>query len=179
MDQAKAIIAIYTGNGKGKTTAAMGQIIRACGAGWRVGLIRWLKDETSSEMAVLQQIPGLMIKTASPGFKGFFSDLSPVRQQTIVEESLAAMTLGEEWIKNGDLNLLVLDELMVAVDFKIIAQDRVINLFNLARDKRVDLVVTGRGSNAEIFEAADLITEMKEVRHPYSSGYPARHGYDY
>ncbi|MGE5381490.1 MAG: cob(I)yrinic acid a,c-diamide adenosyltransferase [Methylocystaceae bacterium] len=179
MDQTKSIIAIYTGNGKGKTTAAVGQIIRVCGAGWRVGLIRWLKDETSSEMAVLQQIPGLTIKTASPGFKGFFSDLPAARQQTIVEESLAALALAEEWLKKGDLNLLVLDELMVAVDFKIITQERVIHLFNLARDKAVDLVVTGRGSNTEIFKAADLITEMKEVKHPYTSGYPARRGYDY
>lgn len=175
----KSLVAIYTGNGKGKTTAAIGQLIRAYGAGWRVGLIRLLKDETSSEIEILRTLPGLKVKTASPQFKGFYPELTQAGQQVVATESQEAYNLALSWINQKLIDLLIMDEVIVAVDMGIITTQQVLDLCNLARQQGVEIILTGRNAPVKLQAAADLVTEMLEIKHPYQLGYGARHGIEY
>lgn len=179
MEAPKSLVAIYTGNGKGKTTAAIGQLIRAYGAGWRVGLVRLLKDETSAEMGLLRNLSRLRVKTASPRLKGFYSELSRQDQQLVVTESQAAFNLALSWIEQQLIDLLIIDEIMVAVNLGILTTQQVLELCSFARNQGVEIVLTGRNAPAEIQAIADLVTEMREIKHPFQLGYPARCGIDY
>jgi len=179
MEQVKSIVMVYTGDGKGKTTAAIGQLMRALGAGWRVGLVRLLKDKSSSEMAILTSWPELKIITASPQLKGFYSDLSAADQQLVLKQSLEALAQAGRWIKEAAIDLLILDEIVVTIELGIISETEILRLFAQAREQGIDLVLTGRHASAQLQEAADLVTEMQEVKHPFHQGYPARRGIDY
>jgi len=179
MNSLPSIVSVYTGNGKGKTTAALGLLVRACGAGWRVGLVRLLKDESSSEMAILAKLNRLKVLTASPELTGFCSDLPIAEQQTVMQQARAALTEAARWIEIHDIDLLVVDEVIVAIDLGLVDEEQVLRLFSLARQQGVDLVVTGRNASAELQQAADLVTEMREVKHPFQEGFPARRGFEF
>jgi len=149
---------VYTGNGKGKTTAAMGLALRAAGAGWNVFIAQFGKPSPSSEVQALSR----------------FSDRIKVRHYTgaCVEQGLVE---SKEALASGDYGLVVLDEANVGPMLEMFGVDELIDLLD-AREAHVELVVTGRYADPAVIERADLVTEMREVKHYYQQGVLARVG---
>ncbi len=165
---------VYTGDGKGKTTAALGLALRAVGGGLRVLVIQFLKSEAegSGELTAARKLaPDLEIRPR--GAVGF------VDPREIPEEaySLAGAALAESTmeIQSGNWDLVVLDEINVAAAFGLVETSEVLDLLK-AKPDGVELVLTGRFAPQEFISAADLVTEMKAVKHYFDAGVPAREG---
>ena len=169
------LVQIYTGNGKGKTTAALGLIVRAIGHGLRVCIVFFMKgDYPYGEFETLKKLPG--IKVASFGFRRF-TDRENLKPEEI-EQAEKALTTAREAMLSGDYDLVVLDEVNVAVAWKLIGIDKVIELIK-NKPAGVELILTGRYAEAELIEQADLVTEMVKVKHPFDNGIRARKGIEY
>ncbi len=161
------MIHIYTGDGKGKTTAALGLALRACGRGKRVVWTSFLKDMSSGEFIS----PPFEVIRGEP-VEGFWKDLSNERRAQIKDEH--SRRLREAFAKKADL--LVLDEAVTAVALGAVDEDE---LLELARAFGGELVLTGRGAHGRLLDIADYISEIKCVRHPFDRGVPAREGIEY
>nr|WP_281255678.1 cob(I)yrinic acid a,c-diamide adenosyltransferase [Desulfamplus magnetovallimortis] len=164
-------VQIYTGNGKGKTTAALGLILRQLGAGGKIFMGQFLKQGDYSEITMLKRFPEQI--TIEQFGLGKFVRGNPS------DEDIEAGRKGYERIasilKNGEHNLVVMDEGNIAVFFNIISEDEMIKLFDTKAD-HVELVITGRGATPAMIERADLVTEMTEIKHYYQMGVKARTG---
>ncbi len=165
---------IYTGNGKGKTTAALGLAVRAACAGYRVYIGQFMKGRNSSELALPEHFPGLISieQYGSPRLigKGEKPDAVDLGKAKAGLDSIGAAML------SGDYDLVVADEINVAVHMGLIDESEVVDL---ARKKpgKVELVFTGRHAPQTLIDEADLVTEMKEVKHYYAAeGLEARKG---
>ena len=160
---------IYTGTGKGKTTAALGLLLRASGAGMKVFLGQFLKRKEYSEHRALALLPGVTVET--------FGAVRTVGAP-LTEEDHACAGSGLNRLREvmaGGWDLVIADEILVAVQLGLLAKKDVLELLDI-RPSSTELVLTGRYPFAEVLERADLITEMKEVRHYFQSGVPARVG---
>lgn len=167
----KGMIQIYTGAGKGKTTAALGLALRAVGHGQKVFIIQFMKgEEKTGELLIAEKLsPDLTIKPM--GREGFIHkehldprDLDRARQ---------GMDLAREVIKNRSHDILILDEINVAVSFGLIPVQEVLQLL-AEKPPEMELVLTGRYAPPEFLEKADLVTEMKNLKHYYDKGIPDR-----
>lgn len=171
----RGLVQVYTGNGKGKTSAAFGLALRAIGRGLKVCIIQFIKGGFDyGELYVADKLAGLELKTFGRG--KFVSEKSPERVDVELAED--ALRTAEEAVGSGKYDVVVLDEVNVALSLKLIRLERVLQLI---RDRPVntELVLTGRNVPKEIVEAADLVTEMVEVKHPYNAGFKARKGIEY
>ena len=167
-------VQIYTGDGKGKTTAALGLIVRALGQGLRPAVLQFMKSDPSwGEIVTLKQL-GVPVRQC--GLDHW------VHKGAISAEDLAAAAAGfaeaRALVESGDYDLVVLDELMTAVFFELIGVDDVLALI-AARPPAVELVMTGRRAPDELVAAADLVTEMRPLKHYYDAGVKARSGIEY
>ena len=171
----QAIIQVYTGPGKGKTTAATGLIVRALGQGLKVLLVRFLKpvDPPSSELRVLQQLPGLKIITA--GLGGIEARQRP---EQLAENVAEAFALVCPEILSGDYDLVVLDEFNAVLHKGYLPLADGLALLD-SRPANTELVLTGRNAPQEVLQRADLITQMQAARHPFEKGIVARAGIEY
>ena len=166
---------VYTGNGKGKTTAAFGLALRAIGRGLKVYVIQFIKGGFDyGELYIADKLPNLKLKAFG---RGKFVTEKPAEKEDVklAEEALA---LAEKVIKSGEYDIVILDEVNVALDLKLIKTEKVVELMK-SKPRHVELVLTGRYAPAEIVEIADLVTEMKEIKHPFSKGQQARKGIEY
>ncbi len=167
----KGYVHVYTGNGKGKTTAALGLALRAAGAGLSVFIAQFLKSGDSSELAALKKISNNV--TVKQYGSGRFVRGKPS------EEDISMTRLGlkeaAEAIRSGQCQLVILDEANVAASYDLIGVEDIVNLINTKPDG-VELVITGRGADQRIIEKADLVTEMREIKHYYQKGVKARTG---
>ena len=172
---ANGLVQIFTGEGKGKTSAAMGTIIRALGHGLKVSVIFFLKGEyTSGERKILAGLPGVTVK--SFGNEDFvFPDRIKPEQKSLSEQALAA---ARRDILSGNFDLVVLDEINVASAFKLVPVEEVLRLIE-DKPAKVELILTGRKADARLVKAADMVTEMINIKHPFDAGVPARPGFDY
>jgi len=162
---------IYTGNGKGKTTAAIGLAVRALGAGWRVFFGQFLKTGRYSEHTILSRFPGqLTVKTY--GREVFIRGEPEHEDRRLAQEGLAELA---EIVASGDHHLVVLDEANVAAHLGLITVEQVLDLIE-KRAEGVEMVITGRHADPRLLARADLVTEMREVKHYYHRGVPARTG---
>jgi cob(I)alamin adenosyltransferase len=164
-------VQVYTGEGKGKTTAALGLALRAAGAGMRVFIARFLKTPDSSELAALERLGGL-VTVASYGREGF---IFGAPEEEDIERAREGFREAREAALSGRYGMIVLDEVNVAVDLGMIAVDDLLDLID-SRPGEVELVLTGRNANERIVGRADLVTEMVERKHYYRVGVPARRG---
>lgn len=171
------MVQIYTGNGKGKTTAAIGQAVRAAGAGIKVGFYQFLKGGKFhvSEEKVLgstKNIYYMRFKEKSPIFdkKARGNDFL-IR----VREDLDVVC---DDIINKGYGLIVLDELTHLINLKLADERQIIEMID-KRPKGLEVVITGRSASKDLIKMADLVTEMKEVKHPYKSGVKARKGIEF
>ena len=171
----KGLVQIFTGDGKGKTSAALGVVLRALGHGLRVCVIVFMKgDYPYGEWKFLSKIPN--VRVARFGFRTF-TDPSNIKPEER-EQAKQALTTAREAILSGDYDLVVLDEVNVAVGWKLVELEEVVK-FIQDKPSNVDLILTGRRADTKLVEMADLVTECLKIKHPYDRGIKARRGMDY
>ena len=169
----KGQIHIYTGDGKGKTTAAIGLAIRAAGAGKKVYIGQFIKDMEYHEVSVLRSISGITVELYGSG-DGCFIDRNP--EQKDIEAANDAVCKATEAVNSGEYDVVILDEINIANTLKLVSTQQMIDIMDSKADK-TELVFTGRNCPQEVLNKADLITEMKEIRHYYTTkGLLARDG---
>jgi len=171
----KGLVQIFTGDGKGKTSAALGTALRALGHGLRVYFAFFMKGEYPyGERNILSKLPNVTI--ASFGSSKFVnpSDIKPEE----IEQARQALAATREAMLSGNYDLVVLDEANVAVAWKLVELDEVIKLIK-DKPQNVELILTGRHADTKLIELADLVTELVKIKHPYDEGIKARKGIDY
>lgn len=171
--QRLGLIHIYTGRGKGKTTAALGLCLRAAGHNFRIAVIQFMKIWDYGEIKSLKK---LGIDLFRYGTKDFVDpkDLKPVD----IEQADKAMNKACEFIGKGAYDIIILDEITVAIDFNLISLKKVVDLLRKKPDN-LELVLTGYTCPDELIERADLVSRIEEVKHPYRKGIEARRGIEY
>lgn len=171
-NKTRGLIHVYTGDGKGKTTAALGLAMRAAGRGMRVSFIQFLKGELYGEHLFVSQHCPFEIKQLSSG-----SSFAKSEQQ-LREEAQQTLEYAEEQMLSGSFDLVVLDEVFVAIHKGLITTEQLTDLLS-KKPESVELVLTGRNAPLEIIQQADLVTEMRNVKHPLNKGIQARPGIEY
>ncbi len=172
------LILVNTGDGKGKTTAALGICVRAVGYDKKVAIVQFVKGSWHyGELDGIKKLaPNVEMITGGKGFVGIIDDNLPRSEhEKAAEETLK---LAEELMLSGKYDILILDELNVAVSIGLIDIDDVLEMLE-RKPELMDIVITGRGADPELIERADLVTEMKEIKHPYQKGILAQKGIDY
>lgn len=181
------MIYIFTGNGKGKTTASLGIGLRAVGAGKKVSLVQFLKTGDSSEIEAINKIDNFKVK--SFGRRGFFVPKEHLVKHPELKEKgvrsfdekdfeIIKQAIDYARIQAQECDLLILDEINIVMDYNLIDRQVIINLLKDSRDK-IDIVLTGRNCPTEILEVADLVTDCQEVKHYYKKGIEPKKGIDY
>lgn len=172
------MIQLYTGEGKGKTTAAVGQAVRAAGSGLSVIFAQFMKGNDTGELHSLSQIKGIEILRSSKQF-GFYNTLNAVQREEmkkihneILDELLQAAV-------EKRVFMIVLDEITYPVKWELLDNEKLRSLITYAQENTLEIVMTGRNPAAFMEEAADYITEMNCLRHPYQLGVTARKGIEY
>ena len=167
----KGYVQVYTGDGKGKTTAAIGLAIRALGAGWRVFIAQLLKSGEYSEHKALAQFSDhLTIKTY--GRNVFIKGEPEEEDRRLAQEAYQEIA---EVVASGRYRLVILDEANVAVHYGLITVDQIFDLID-RRSEGVELLITGRYAHSRLIERADLVTEMRGIKHYFDRGIKARVG---
>ena len=171
----KGLVQVYTGDGKGKTSAAFGLALRAIGRGLKVYIIQFIKGGFDyGELYVVDKLPNITLKAFGRG--KFVTQQPPSEEDVRFAEE--ALQLAEKTIKSGEYDLVILDEINVALNLKLISLEKVLELIK-GKPKHVELVLTGRYAPKEVIDAADLVTEMREVKHPFKKGCQAREGIEF
>lgn len=174
----EGLVIVYTGDGKGKTTAALGLCLRAVGHGNKVRIIQFIKsDWPYGEREGLGRLaPEVELDIRGAGCIGILGDDLPI--ETHRNAAREAMAEAEAAVGSGRYDMVILDEVHIATHYQLIAVD---DLLSLIRNKSagLTLVMTGRYADRRIIDEADLVTEMKEIKHPYRSGRKAKKGVDY
>lgn len=175
---ANGLTIIYTGKGKGKTTAALGLALRASGYEKRICMIQFIKGSWHyGEMDSSKKLePNFEMVAVGKGFVGIIDDKSPKEDHEKVAKE--AIKISNEKIQSEKYDIVILDEINYAVNLGLIDVKDVINLIENKPDF-VDLILTGNYAKEEIIEIADLVTEMKEIKHPFQKGIKAKKGIDF
>ena len=169
------LIHIYCGDGKGKTTAAIGLAVRCAGSGRKVLILQFLKDGKSSEFASLSHVPGIEAVPQTRTF-GFTWTLAPEEKQEAA--AYYASLLEDAFFRAGGFDLLILDEVLGACAAGLLDESRLLSLLD-GKPEPLEIVLTGRGPSQALLERADYMTEMKMVKHPFQRGVSAREGIEY
>ena len=168
-------IHIYCGNGKGKTTAAVGLSVRAAGAGKRVLFAQFLKTGTSGEIGILRDIDGIEVRHCAT-VRGWVRNMSDPQKETAATDYERFL---EDLLREApDYDLLVVDEAAAACRYGLISVERLAE-FLRNKPESLEVVLTGRDPDPELMELADYITEMKKIRHPFDQGVRARQGIEF
>lgn len=174
----RGILAVYTGDGKGKTTAALGLCIRAVGYGLKVAIIQFVKGSWhyGEKDGIKRLAPEVTFEALGKGFVGILDDKLPRSEH----EQAARHTLAEAQriIQKGEHAIVILDEINVAISLGLLTVAEVVTVL-VARPDKMHIVCTGRSAPPELIEMADLVTEMNEVKHPFQAGMMAQRGFDY
>jgi cob(I)alamin adenosyltransferase len=173
----RGLVICYTGDGKGKTTAALGLAIRAVGAGLRVRMLQFIKGEWKPAELKGLALLGERFSMAQLGL-GFVTYKPKLPRERHVEAAQAAWTQARTEMESGAQDVLILDEINNAFRFGLIEVGPVIEALR-ARPPELTVVLTGRGAPSELMDAADLVTEMRSIKHPYQQGLPALYGIDF
>ena len=173
----KGLIQVYTGPGKGKSTAAIGQTVRAAGHGLKVGLVSFFKDPEAFGYGEYKSLEKLGIKTFLFAKKHphFYKELKP---DDVRRECSRGLEFIWELFRDPSWDMLVLDEINIAIRDGFLKEEEVLSLMD-AKPEKLELVLTGRGITEKIIEKADLVSEVKEVKHPFSQGVKSREGIEY
>lgn len=174
----KAPVIVYTGKGKGKTTAALGIVLRAVGHGHRVGMIQFIKGEWYyGELTSSKRLePEFEMIAAGKGFVGIIDDDHPIEEHQ--KAARDAVALVKEKLASGQYDVMILDEINYAVNLNLITVDDVLAVI-AAKPDRTTLVLTGNYAHEKVIQAADLVTEMRQIKHPFQKGIKARKGIDF
>ncbi|MFH1349958.1 MAG: cob(I)yrinic acid a,c-diamide adenosyltransferase [Pseudomonadota bacterium] len=170
----KGMVQVYTGNGKGKTTASLGLALRAIGHGYRVYMVQFMKGDIEyGELLAAEKLltPHLTIKQM--GRADFVNRENP--EKVDVDWAKEAFKLAREVVSSGEYDVVILDEVNVAVDFGLVSLEDLLQLLR-EKPKYVELVLTGRFAKPELVQEADLVTEMLDIKHYYTQGIESRKG---
>jgi cob(I)alamin adenosyltransferase len=171
----KGLVQVYTGNGKGKTSAAFGLALRAVGRGLSVYMIQFIKGGFDyGELYVVDKLPNFTLKAFGRG--KFITEMPPGKED--VKLARDAFRLAKKTVEEGKHDVVILDEINVVLELGMISKKEVLQLIK-SKPEHVELVLTGRYAPKEIVEAADLVTEMKQIKHPFDTGYQARKGIEF
>ncbi len=172
------MIIVYTGKGKGKTTAALGLALRATGYDKKICMIQFIKGSWHyGEMDSTKKLePGFEMISVGKGFVGIIDDKSPKEDHEKIAKE--AIRISNDKIQSKKYDIVILDEINYAVNLNLISVDDVVKLMKSKPDN-TDLVLTGNYVKKEVMEIADLVTEMKEIKHPFQKGIKAKKGIDF
>ena len=178
----QGLVIVYTGDGKGKTSAAVGNVFRALGHGMRVLVIQFFKGDwpvVFGELESAKLHAKLEILQLGRGFVKIMGDKKPMSEHQ--KSAAEAVKLAKEKIFSGKYDVVVLDEVIYAIDYLDVKLVELRDVLEIIEKKptKTHLILTGRGAKAEIVERADLVTEMKEIKHPFQKGIQAQRGIDY
>lgn len=193
----QGLVQVYTGKGKGKTTASLGLALRAVGHGFKVVVIQFMKGSAySGELFSTERLPNLSIKQFGRGCpyaalireglrkcdgcgECFLKDTEDEAQEEFKEYVDQAYSYAQAVLQNPEIDIIILDEINNALRYDLLTIEDVLELITL-KDDKTELIMTGRGFDDKILEAADLVTEMKAVKHPYADqGISSRRGIEY
>jgi len=166
-------VQVYTGNGKGKTTAAFGLALRASGAGFRTSIHQFIKNKGSGEVIAVKNIKNIVVRCG--GASGLIMGKPKASDRKAAK---ACLERARKDMVSGKFDIVVLDEVNVALKLGLVDKKEMLEIID-CRPRGVELVLTGRYCPSCIMRKADLVTEMKELRHPYKKGIPARKGIEY
>jgi cob(I)alamin adenosyltransferase len=170
----KGLLLLNTGNGKGKTTAAIGTAFRALGHGMRVGMLQFIKGKwKTGERKLGEQTPNLTWLTMGHGFTWESLDLDRDRAA-----ARAAWDVARKWLLDENYDLVVFDEITYVINYSFVPLDEVLSALQ-ARRADLHVILTGRDAPAELIEIADVVTQMQAVKHPYREGAPAQKGIEF
>ena len=174
----KGLVIVYTGNGKGKTTAALGMALRAVGYEHKVCMLQFIKGSWHyGEMDSSKKLePNFELIAVGKGFVGILDDNSPREEHE--KYAAEAVRICREKIFSEKYDVIILDEVNYAITLGLIDVQEIIKIIK-EKPSDLDLVLTGRDVKEEIVELADLVTEMKEIKHPFKSGIKAKKGIDF
>ncbi len=174
----RGLVLVNTGDGKGKTTAALGTVLRAVGYGHRCLIIQFIKGSWSyGEMKSIRRLePEVEFHRMGKGFVGIVDDTLP--REDHEQAAREALAYARERLRSGDYRLVLLDEIFVAVGLKLLTTQDVLDVLN-DRPSSTTLILTGRGAPQEVIDRADTVTEMREVKHAYRQGILAIRGVDF
>jgi cob(I)alamin adenosyltransferase len=171
----RGIVMVITGNGKGKTTAAIGQALRALGHGKKVFMIQFMKGKKYGEVLAAEKcLPGFTIRQS--GLDSFVMRESPAPID--IELAKEGLKLAGQAVASGEYDLVILDEINVALDFKLLPLAEVVAMIT-GKPATVDLILTGRYAPPEIIDLADTVSDIQEIRHHYTGGVKERAGMEY
>ena len=171
----RGLVQVYTGDGKGKTSAAFGLALRAIGRGLRIYIIQFIKGGFDyGELYMVDKLPNLELKAFG---RGRFVMEKPPRKEDI-NLAQKALQLAKEVVKSGKYDIVTLDEINVALNLKLVNIDETLQLIK-NKPKHVELILTGRYAPPKLIEAANLVTEMHEIKHPFTQGVKPRKGIEY
>ncbi|WP_110956124.1 cob(I)yrinic acid a,c-diamide adenosyltransferase [Anaerosinus massiliensis] len=176
MENRQGLLIVHTGNGKGKTTAALGLALRAWGNGYKTLILQFIKGSWKyGELKALQQLsPGIVIQQMGEGFSQKDHD----DKEKHIAAAKKTLEIAKREIISGSWDMIILDELNYALKFGLIQLEPVMDLIAL-KSNNLHLVITGREAREEIIACADLVTEMKEIKHPYKQGVKAQKGIEF
>ncbi|MBN2178269.1 MAG: cob(I)yrinic acid a,c-diamide adenosyltransferase [Deltaproteobacteria bacterium] len=171
----KGLVMVLTGNGKGKTTSALGQAIRAIGHGFKVSMIQFMKGRKYGEIIAAEQyLPDF--KVENYGLDSFVMKDNPAPVD--IELAQKGLERARELIMSEGYDMIILDEINVVIDFKLISLEEVLEIIK-NKPPKLNLVLTGRYAPAEIIEIADMVSEVKEIKHHYAAGIKDRAGIEF
>ena len=179
---AKGLVLVYTGDGKGKTSAALGNVFRALGHGWKVLVIQFFKGDwpiVFGEIESAKAHANLEILQLGKGFVKIMGDKKPFSEHKLAAKE--AVEFAKEKIYSGRYDLVVLDEINYAIDYLEVRLVELKDVLEMIERKpaHTHLILTGRDAKPEVIEKADLVTEMKEIKHPFQKGIQAQKGIDF
>ena len=173
-DPGRGLVLVHTGDGKGKSSSAFGVIIRALGWGHKVGVVQFIKGKwITGERQFFDKVNDVDWHTMGDGFTWDTQN----REQDVTAAT-AAFEKAREMMVSGDYDLMVLDEINIALRYDYLTPETVLDALK-ARSDRTSIVLTGRNAKPEICDYADLVSEMREIKHPFKAGIKAQRGIDF
>ena len=177
MTETQGLVIVNTGNGKGKTTAALGMGMRAWGQGLRVLVVQFIKGSWKyGELKAIEKLGENYV--IRPMGKGFVKDGTEEESQEHKLAAVEALAAAKRAVSSGEWDMVILDEINYAVHFELVSLEAVMEVIE-AKLPAVHMVLTGRAARPEIIDRADLVTEMKEIKHPSKKGIPAQKGVEF
>lgn len=173
----KGYIQVYTGDGKGKTTAALGLAIRAAGAGHKVKIAQFMKAMFTSEMNVIDNIENIELFRAST-IKKFIWHMTKIEMESLKKDTQKLLYEVMKWNQQHKADVIILDEILGALSCELVTKDQIEKLLDSKSDQ-IELVLTGRNAPDWLIEKADLVSEIKPIKHYMDSGVNARKGIEF
>ena len=171
------LIHIYCGNGKGKTTAALGLAVRAAGSGMKVHIVQLLKGGFTSELSILEAVPNITVERCGRNY-GFLSKMSEEDKIKLAHCHDDLLLRAERLMKDGVIDMLIIDEFNAAYEYNVLNRD-IADRIVFEKPKEIELILTGRRPKEKFINAADYVSEIQAVKHPFQKGIKARKGIEF